>query len=127
MAFSYDNHTQSGPKARTLSFIEALNNGTSVEFNSVVNPGGGEATEDKRVMATIFSVYNLSAQMDSYKRGMTDEDVFEMCDALNVERDDTLIVLFKRGEYSESLTQEKTLSQEITHSRIRDKSVFSNQ
>ena len=124
---SYDNHTQSGPKARILSFIEALNNGEPVEFNLVVNPGGGEATEDKRVMATIFSVYNLSAQMDSYKRGMTDDDVFEMCDALQVERDDTLIVLFKRGEYSESLTQEKEQSQEIIYSRIRDKSVFSNQ
>ena len=104
-----------------------MNNGEPVEFNLVVNPGGGEATEDKRVMATIFSIYNLSAQMDSYKRGMTDDDVFEMCDALQVERDDTLIVLFKRGEYSESLTQEKEQSQEIIYSRIRDKSVFNNQ
>ncbi|WP_199771975.1 hypothetical protein [Pantoea agglomerans] len=30
---------------------------------------------------------------------MTTEDVWDMCDHFGIERDDTLIILYKRGEY----------------------------
>ena len=45
-----------------------------------------------------------------------------MCDLLGVEKDNTLIVLFKRGEYDEVSTQEKTES--LDNTRIKHNSVF---
>ncbi|MEY8252051.1 MAG: glutathione synthase, partial [Colwellia sp.] len=109
-------------KPRTLDFIQRLNNGENIEFNEIVNPGGGEVTEEKRVAAIIFSIYNTSSQLDQFKRQMDLEDAHEMCDLLGVEKDNTLIVLFKRGDYDEVSTQEKTES--LDNTRIKHNSVF---
>ena len=121
---SYDdyNRGKQAAKPRTLDFIERLNNGETIEFNEIVNPGGGEVTEEKRIAASIFSIYNTSSQLDQFKRQMNLEDVHEMCDLLGVEKDNTLIVLFKRGDYDEVSTQEKTES--LDNTRIKHNSVF---
>ena len=102
-----------------------LNQKQTVEFNKIVNPGGGEATEDKKVMASIFSVYNLSRQMDAFKRSMDEEDMEEVSQLFNVEQDNTLILLYLRGEFSRELTSSKqqNLSQ-ITSTRVKSNSVF---
>lgn len=120
---SYDDYSDgpSSAKRRTLQFIQQLQAGEPVEFNQVVNPGGGETTEDKSLMATIFSIYNVSTQVDQFKRSMHLEDVHEMCDALGCERDDTVIVFFKRGHYDQEATAAK---QTIESTRIKNTSVF---
>lgn len=121
---SYDHYDlgNSAAKPRTLDFIARLNNGDAIEFNEIVNPGGGEATKDKRIAASIFSIYNTSSQLDQFKRQMTLDDVHEMCDALNIERSNTVIVLFKRGEFDQTATDTKT--ETLEQSRIKHRSVF---
>lgn len=122
---TYDTATASSAKARALHFTALLDEGEAVEFNDIVNPGGGEKTEDKKVMASIFSTYNLSAQMDAFKRAMDGEDMAEICDAFGIEHDDTLLLLYQRGEFSKVRSDEKALrGDEVRASKIRHSSVF---
>lgn len=120
-------NSPSSAKWRTLNFIEKLKQNEEIEFNEIVNPGGGEKTEDKKLVAVIFSIHNLSKNKDIMKRSMTQSDVHEMCSALELESDDTVIVLFKRGEFSQSLTDEKQEQSLVTgNSRIRNQTIFNN-
>ena len=119
---TYNDFTESCAKSRISKFIKMSNDGERLEFNSVVNPGGGETTEDKRIMASIFSVYNLSGQVDAYKRSMDEEDMQEVCEMLCCPFDTTVIVLFKRGVLS-STTRNHNIT---SSSKIRDDSVFKN-
>lgn len=122
---TYDDGTQSCAKARALAFTSQLNQGEEVSFNQVVNPGGGEKTEDKKVMASIFSTYNLSGQMDAFKRSLDSDDMEEICSLLNVEQDNTLIILYQRGSLLESNSVDgQRLSHDIQTTRIRHNSVF---
>lgn len=120
---TYNDFSQSCAKSRALDFTARLAQGEEVEFNAIVNPGGGEITADKRVMASVFSIYNLSKQMDAYKRAMDLEDMQEICEALDCEPDNTLILLYQRGNCASDITTQKQT--EITHlSRIRHNSIF---
>ncbi|MGL5664774.1 MAG: DEAD/DEAH box helicase family protein, partial [Shewanella sp.] len=120
---TYNDFSSSCAKSRALDFTARLVQGEEVEFNAIVNPGGGEITADKRVMASVFSIYNLSKQMDAYKRAMDLDDMQEICEALGCEPDDTLILLYQRGNYSSDITSQKQT--ESTHlSRIRHNSIF---
>ncbi|MFL1809274.1 DEAD/DEAH box helicase family protein [Plesiomonas shigelloides] len=120
---TYNDFSSSCAKSRALDFTARLVQGEEVEFNAIVNPGGGEITADKRVMASVFSIYNLSKQMDAYKRAMDLDDMQEICEALGCEPDDTLILLYQRGNYSSDITSRKQT--ESTHlSRIRHNSIF---
>ena len=122
---TYDNHTDSCAKNKTLHFIKQLESGKQVEFNSIVNPGGGETTEKKLVMASIFSVYNLSKKTEAYKRTMDEDDMKEICHALKTEYDTTVFVLFIRGNLSDDLTTQKIKKMDETSTaRINNKSVF---
>ena len=63
--------------------------------------------------------------MDAFKRAMDIDDMAEICDALNTEYDDTLILLYKRGSFSQILSNEKIITSEnIETTSIRHKSVF---
>ncbi|MCT8982648.1 DEAD/DEAH box helicase family protein [Shewanella algae] len=119
---TYDDYTPSCAKARALDFTAKLDEGIAVEFNQIVNPGGGETTAEKRVMASIFSIYNLSRQTDAFKRAMDIDDMAEICQDLGCEQDDTVILLYQRGEYSQSLTDEKQSA--VTLSNISHRSIF---
>lgn len=122
---TYDDGTQSCAKARAIRFATQLNAGESLEFNQIVNPGGGETTADKRVMASVFSIYNLSSRQDILKRAMDSDDMEDICQALDIEYDDTVIMLYQRGEFSQSLTDTKVLeSTQLQSSRIKHQSVF---
>lgn len=122
---TYDDGTQSCAKARALAFTSQLNQGEEVSFNQIVNPGGGEKTEDKKVMASIFSTYNLSGQMDAFKRSLDSDDMEEICSLLDVEQDNTLIVLYQRGTLLESSPEdEQHLNHDVQTTRIRHNSVF---
>jgi hypothetical protein len=120
---TYDDYSNSysSAKFRTLDLIKRVEQGDDVEFNTVVNPRGGEKTQDKKIMAAIFSAYNLSKRQDIMMRSMQDYQVHEMCLETNTEPDSTMLVLFKRGEFSQTLT-EKKLNIEV--SNIKNTSVF---
>jgi hypothetical protein len=117
---TYNDFTESCAKERTLSFIRKLDQGEPLLFNQIVNPGGGESTDSKRFMATIFSVYNLSRQQSAYKRTMDEDDLIELSAALDIDYDDTIIVLFKRGVALASSTDETNMSS----TRIKSHSIF---
>lgn len=99
---SYDNpekaRADGTQKEKTKLYTQMLDNGESLEFNRVVAPGSGELSENKFITAAIFSVYNISRR-NVDKKLMTAEDVWEMCDYFGIERDDTIVVLYKRGVY----------------------------
>ncbi|EGR4188106.1 glutathione synthase [Vibrio cholerae] len=99
---SYNNpekaHADGTQEEKAKLYTTMLDNGEYLEFNRVVAPGSGELSENKLVTATIFSIYNISRrQVD--KKIMTLEEVYDMCDYFDIERDDTMFVLYKRGEY----------------------------
>lgn len=121
---TYDDGTPSCAKSKALHFTQLLDQNEPVEFNSIVNPGGGETTEDKRVMASIFSTYNLSGQKDAFKRALDLDDMSEICRLFGFEDDDTLILLYKRGNYSQSLSEERLEIQQ--HGHIRHDSIYKN-
>lgn len=98
-------------KERTLLFTDALRANKPVEYNSIVSPGSGELSANKEVVATIFSEYNLSRR-DVAKKVMTKDDMTEICQLMSVPYDNTLVVFFKRGEFDESTTQEKSAANE---------------
>jgi hypothetical protein len=56
---------------------------------------------------------------------MDEDDLAEISSLLNVENNNTIILLFLRGEYSEELTSEKQDdANSIISTRIRNKSIF---
>ncbi|MGY8896457.1 MAG: glutathione synthase [Paraglaciecola sp.] len=114
-------------KERTIRFTGAIDNKEAIEFNQIVLPGAGEYTENKLITATVFSVYNISRRDGVNKKVMTLEDVHEMCDYFDVPHDDTLFILFTRGEYNAELSRHKIINNEGPEilSTIHDESQFS--
>lgn len=119
---TYDDGTPSCAKSKALRFTKLLDQNEPVEFNNIVNPGGGETTEDKRVMASIFSTYNLSGQKDAFKRALDLDDMSEVCRLFGFESDDTLILLYKRGNFL--LERSSDDLEKIHTSRIRHNSIL---
>ena len=113
-------------KERTLLFTDALRANKAVEYNAVVSPGSGELSANKEVVATIFSEYNLSRR-DVVKKVMTKDDMTEICQLMGVPYDNTLVVFFKRGEFDETTTQEKSAANEgpDVETTVNDESQFS--
>ena len=128
---SYDNKEKARKEGtmreRTIKFTQAIENNEAIEFNQIVMPGAGEYTENKQVTATVFSTYNISRRAGVDKKIMTLNDVQEMCDYFQVPHDDTLFVLFKRGEYDAERTRRKIVSNEGPEilTTLHDESQFS--
>ncbi|WP_413536266.1 DEAD/DEAH box helicase family protein [Rahnella inusitata] len=114
-------------KEKTKTHTQQIDNGEYLEFNRIVAPGSGELSQDKLVTATIFSVYNISRR-NVAKKVMALEDVWEMCDYFGVEHDDTLLVIYKRGEYDIERTIAKKQHNELPEqsSELSDESHFSD-
>ena len=114
-------------KERTLKFARMIDDEIPLEFNTIVMPGSGEYTEQKLVTATVFSIYNMSRRDNVTKRIMTEDDVHEMCHHFNIEPDDTLMVLFKRGEYNDVVSRRKMAENQKPEYEtiINDESQFS--
>lgn len=97
---------------RALNLTSKIDSGEEVEFNQAVTPGGNEKTSDKDVAVKVFSVYNRSRRITD-KRCMTEEDVHDVCNWFGVESDDTLLLIFKRGEYCPVRSSEKEMSAKV--------------
>lgn len=113
-------------KERTILFTENLRNKRPQEYNQIVMPGSGERSSNKAMTATIFSVYNISRR-DVSKKIMSHEDMQEICALMNVPYDDTLVVLFKRGDMDQEATDRKIAVNESpeVETTINDQSQFS--
>jgi len=63
--------------------------------------------------------------MDAFKRSMDEDDMTEICQLMHAEQDDTLILLYLRGDYSSEITTIKQEeSAQITLTKVRSKSIF---
>ena len=114
-------------KERTLMFARNIKQGEPQEYNSIVMPGSGELSENKELVATVFSEFNLSRR-DVSKKIMTKEDMSEICSLMNTPSDNTLVVFFKRGECDENRTQEKIIANEgpNVETTVNDESQFTS-
>lgn len=127
---SYDNPEKAGvdgpQKDRAIMFTDMLDKGEFVEFNRVVAPGSGELSEYKLITAAVFSIYNISRRK-VIKTMMTEHDVWDMCDHFNIPHDDTMFVLYKRGEYDIERTIAKREHNKLPEKtgNLRDESQFS--
>ena len=97
---------------RALDLTNNIDLGEDVEFNLAVTPGGNEKTSDKEVAVKIFSIYNKSRRITD-KQSMSLEDVHDVCDWFDVEHDNTLLLIFKRGHYCPIRSVEKQSSAKI--------------
>lgn len=97
---------------RALDITTTLDRGNDVEFNIAVSPGGGEKTSDKRVSIMIFSIYNRSRRAVE-NRCMRLEDVHDVCSWYNVDKDDTVLLIFKRGDYCPVRSDKKRQDAEV--------------
>lgn len=59
---------------------------------------------------------------------MSQEDVYQMCDHFGIERDDTMMVLYKRGEYDIDRSLAKKQHNELPEKtgQLSDESHFSD-
>lgn len=102
VSFDDFSNSMSSARYRTLYFLNEMKEGASVDYEILVNPGGGESVDEKSVYAVIFSVYNLSAQVDKFKRAIDQYEMDELCDELGITRDDSIAILFERGKETTS-------------------------
>lgn len=100
VTFDDYSNSMSSARFRTLQYLRELEEGACIDYEALVNPGGGESVDDKQVYAVIFSVYNLSAQVDKFKRAIDQYEMEDLCRELGLPSDDSLVILFERGEVS---------------------------
>lgn len=98
VTFDDYSNSMSSARFRTLHYLKELEEGASIDYETLVNPGGGERVEDKSVYAVIFSVYNLSAQVDKFKRAIDQYEMDDLCRELGLESDNSVVALFERGK-----------------------------
>ncbi len=97
VTFDDYSHSMSSVRFRTLHYLAELEAGEIIDYETLITPGGGESVEDKQVFAVVFSIYNLSAQQEKYKRAIEAYEVEDLCRELGIEDDDSIVVLFERG------------------------------
>lgn len=100
VTFDDYSNSMSSARFRTLQYLRELEEGACIDYEALVNPGGGESVDDKQVYAVIFSVYNLSAQVDKFKRAIDQYEMEDLCRELGLPSDNSLVILFERGEVS---------------------------
>jgi hypothetical protein len=110
---------------RVARFTNLLDLDGDVLFNDVIPAGGGIDISEKSVGVYVFSIYNESRR-EVDKKVMTREEVNEVAQMYGVTEDDTILLLFKKGEFSQEYTDafiDKKLA-EASRSRIVEASKF---
>jgi len=97
VTFDDYSHSMSSARFRTFYYLSELEAGATIDYETLINPGGGESVEDKKVFAVVFSIYNLSAQVDKFKRAIDTFEMEALCQELSIPTDDSIVMLFERG------------------------------
>ena len=92
-------------KDRIISSTLRLDDDRPVIFNGVIPAGGGEKISKKEVAVFILSVYNESRRKGISKSRLTPEDMSDICNWFKLPFDDTMLLIFKKGELCEERTQ----------------------
>lgn len=110
---------------RVSNLIVSLDKELHVRFNDIIPAGGGIDPEKNNIAAYIFSIFNESSRKVE-KRVMTQADVDDVSSAFFVEPDDTIIVLFKRGDENIEMTNSyiNDLIEKSTKSKIVEANKF---
>jgi hypothetical protein len=90
---------------RIAKFTTSLDIDRDIKFNDVIPAGGGVDIKERSIGVYVFSIYNESRR-NVDKKIMTPAEVNEVANHYNVPEDDTVLVLFKKGEFSQILTDE---------------------
>ncbi|MFD1385029.1 DEAD/DEAH box helicase family protein [Rhodanobacter aciditrophus] len=122
VTFDDYSNSMSSARFRALHYLRELKDGASVDYETLVNLGGGESVEEKSVYAVIFSVYNLSAQVDKFKRAIDQYEMDDLCRELDLSSDDSVVILFERGKSATSSQDTKPTT--TAQSRQSGSSVF---
>jgi hypothetical protein len=95
-----------GPISERVSrYTHLLDLESDIKFNEVIPAGGGVDISERNIGVYVFSTYNESRR-DVVKKIMTQAEVNEMANAYGIPEDDTVLVLFKKGDFSQILTDE---------------------
>lgn len=123
---TYDNQEKAAAvgtyKARCRKLID---DDPSIRFNDLVPIGGGVQAEEKTVAAMVFSIYNASRRAVD-NPCMSQRQLTWLAKQFGVEKDDTLIVLVRRGEKDEIQTHRREISrlQQLVRSPIVEDNHF---
>ncbi len=123
---TYDNQEKAAAvgtyKARCRKLID---DDPSIRFNDLVPIGGGVQAEEKTVAAMVFSIYNASRRAVD-NPCMSQRQLTWLAKQFGIEKDDTLIVLVRRGEKDEAETQRRKISrlQQLVRSPIVEDNHF---
>jgi len=90
---------------RVSNYTHSLDLESDIKFNDVIPAGGGIDISERSVGVYVFSVYNESRR-NVAKKVMTEDEVNEVANLYGVPNDDTVLVLFKKGDFSQVLTDE---------------------
>lgn len=91
---------------RVSTYTTSLDLDRNVNFNDIIPAGGGVNINERSVAVYVFSIYNKSKRSKIDKTVMTRSEVEEVSLAYGIPKDNTVLVLFKKGEFSERLTSE---------------------
>lgn len=80
----------------------------SLRFNDLVRTGGGVNEESKTVAAMVFSKYNASRRAVE-RPCMSQQQLTWLAKQFEIEKDDTLIVLVRRGDKDECETRHREI------------------
>ena len=110
---------------RVARFTNLLDLDRDVLFNEVIPAGGGIEISEKTIGVYVFSIYNESRR-DIEKKAMTREEVNEVANIYGVPEDDTILLLFKKGEFSQEHTNEfiENKIKDASRSRIVEANKF---
>jgi hypothetical protein len=110
---------------RVARFTNLLDLDGDILFNEVIPAGGGIEIEEKSIGVYVFSIYNESRR-DVEKKVMTQDEVNEVAQMYGVPEDDTILLLFKKGEFSQEHTDAfiDKKNRDASRSRIVEVSKF---
>ena len=114
---------------RAIKLTTQIDAKQEVEFNKAVTPGGNEKTSDKEVAVKIFSIYNRSRRNNIAKKSMSESDVHDVCNWYGVEEDNTMLLIFKKGQKCVKRTQikEAQAKEQIAKGNIIEANHFQNE
>lgn len=105
---TYDNREKAMAEGtireRITDLTNAMDNDEPVIFNNIIKGGGGVKASKKEVAVFILSIFNTSRRKNIKKPRLTPDDMSDLCNWFNIPYDDTLMLIFKKGQLDDSLT-----------------------